>query len=127
MINNNYLSSSRVIDFNNQQVLDVTPDHNRPLALVDLAVLNKLTDLLPKSDFSSIRHNFREQIMNTSNLEQLVQASEDFIAFHRSVNLIREVLSMDVNQIQEDEQVRVVGRIDIDDDPYGDRPSKSKY
>ena len=113
MINNNYLSSSRVIDFNNQQVLDVTPDHNRPLALVDLAVLNKLTDLLPKSDFSSIRHNFREQIMNTSNLEQLVQTSEDFIAFHRTVNLIREIVSGDVNQIQEEEQVRDYGNVEM--------------
>jgi hypothetical protein len=115
MINNNYLSSSRVIDFNNQQVLDVTPDHNRPLALVDLAVLDKLTAMLPKESFSNIRHNFRERIMNTDNLEQLVQASEDFIAFHRSVNLIREVLSIDVNLDQEEEQVRVVGRIDLDD------------
>lgn len=110
MINNNYLSSSRVIDFNNQQVLDVTPDYNRPLALVDLNVLHKLTELLPKADFSNIRHNFREQIMNTSNLEQLVQVSEDFIAFHRSVNLIREIVAEDVKQIQEvKEQVRVVG------------------
>lgn len=110
MINNNYLSSSRVIDFNNQQVLDVTPDYNRPLALVDLNVLHKLTELLPKADFSNIRHNFREQIMNTSNLEQLVQVSEDFIAFHRSVNLIREIVAEDVKQIQEVKgQERVVG------------------
>lgn len=110
MINNNYLSSSRVIDFNNQQVLDVTPDYNRPLALVDLNVLHKLTELLPKADFSNIRHNFREQIMNTNNLEQLVQVSEDFIAFHRSVNLIREIVAEDVKQIQEVKgQERVVG------------------
>ena len=114
-MNNNYLGSSRMIDFNNQQVLDVTPDHNRTLALVDLAVLDKLTAMLPKESFSNIRHNFREQIMNTSNLEQLVQASEDFIAFHRTVNLIREIVSGDVNQIQEvKEQVRVVGRIELD-------------
>jgi hypothetical protein len=104
------------VDINGNQVIDLTPDHNRPLALVDLAVLNKLTELLPKGDFSSIRHNFRTQIMKTSILEELVQVSEDFIAFHRSVNLIREVLSMDVNQVQEDEQVRDVGkRIDLDD------------
>jgi len=114
-MNNNYLGSSRMIDFNNQQVLDVTPDHNRTLALVDLAVLDKLTAMLPKESFSNIRHNFREQIMNTSNLEQLVQVSEDFIAFHRSVNLIREVLNIDVNQDQETEEIRVVGNIDLDD------------
>jgi hypothetical protein len=115
MQNSNYLGSSRMIDFNNQQVLDVTPDHNRPLALVDLSVLNMLTQLLPKSDFSNIRHNFRSEIMNTSNLEELVQAAEDFIAFHRSVNLIREICQQDVNQVKEDELPKVVGKIDLGD------------
>lgn len=105
------------VNIEGNQVIDLTPDYNRPLALVDLTVLNKLTELLPKADFGIIRHNFREQIMNTSNLEQLVQASEDFIAFHRTVNLIREVVAGDVNQIkeQEEEQVRVVGKIELGD------------
>jgi len=119
----------KYINIEGNQVIDLTPDYNRPLALVDLTVLNKLTALLPKESFSNIRHNFREQIMNTNNLEQLVQASEEFIAFHRSVNLIREVLNMNVNQIQEDEHVKVVGKINLSkdyDDPYGDRPSMSE-
>ena len=103
------------VELNGQQVIDLTPDYNRPLALVDLTVLNKLTSLLPKNNFSNIRHNFREQLMNTNNLEELVQASEDFIAFHRTVNLIREIVAGDVNQIQEEEQVRVVGRIELDE------------
>lgn len=103
------------INIEGNQVIDLTPDYNRPLALVDLAVLDKLTAMLPKESFSNIRHNFRERIMNTNNLEQLVQASEEFIAFHRSVNLIREVLNMDVNQIQEVEPPKVVGKIDLDD------------
>lgn len=119
----------KYINIEGNQVIDLTPDYNRPLALVDLTVLNKLTALLPKESFSNIRHNFREQIMNTNNLEQLVQASEEFIAFHRSVNLIREVLNMNVNQNQEDEHVKVVGKINLSkdyDDPYGDRPSMSE-
>jgi len=119
----------KYINIEGNQVIDLTPDYNRPLALVDLKVLDKLTAMLPKESFSNIRHNFREQIMNTNNLEQLVQASEEFIAFHRSVNLIREVLNMNVNQIQEDEQVKVVGKINLSkdyDDPYGDRPSMSE-
>ncbi len=100
----------KYINIEGNQVIDLTPDYNRPLALVDLNVLHKLTELLPKADFSNIRHNFREQIMNTNNLEQLVQVSEDFIAFHRSVNLIREIVAEDVKQIQEVKgQVRVVG------------------
>jgi hypothetical protein len=106
---------AKYVNIEGNQVIDLTPDYNRPLALVDITVLNKLTQLLPKSDFSNIRHNFREQIMNTSNLEQLVQASEDFIAFHRTVNLIREIVAGDVNQIEEVNEVRIVGRIDLDD------------
>jgi hypothetical protein len=53
--------------------------------------------------------------MNTSNLEELVQAAEDFIAFHRSVNLIREICQQDVNQVMEDELPKVVGKIDLGD------------
>jgi hypothetical protein len=106
---------AKYVNIEGNQVIDLTPDYNRSLALVDITVLYKLTQLLPKGDFNSIRHNFREQIMNTNNLEQLVQTSEDFIAFHRTVNLIREIVSGDVNQIQEEEGVRVVGHIDLDD------------
>jgi hypothetical protein len=106
---------AKYVNIEGNQVIDLTPDYNRSLALVDITVLNKLTQLLPKGDFSSIRHNFREQIMNTNNLEQLVQASEDFIAFHRTVNLIREIVSGDVNQIQEVDEVRIVGKIEMNE------------
>jgi hypothetical protein len=106
---------AKYVNIEGNQVIDLTPDYNRPLALVDITVLNKLTQLLPKGDFNSIRHNFREQIMNTINLEQLVQTSEDFIAFHRTVNLIREIVSGDVNQIQEEEQVRDYGNVEMED------------
>ena len=117
---------AKYVNIEGNQVIDLTPDYNRPLALVDITVLNKLTQLLPNADFGTIRHNFREQIMSTNNLEQLVQASEDFIAFHRTVNLIREIVAGDVNQIQDaEEPVRVVGRIDLDDiDDM--RPPRSK-
>lgn len=87
------------IEINGMQVLDATPDYNRPLALVDLSVLRMLTNLLPVSDFSSIRHNLRERVMNTNNLEQLVDVCSDFIAFQKSVNLITELTSSDVSQV----------------------------
>jgi hypothetical protein len=64
---------------------------------VDLQVLNKLTELLPKADFGGIRHGLRERIMNTQDLAQLVETCEDFISFHRSVNLIREICQGDVS------------------------------
>jgi hypothetical protein len=85
------------VNINGNQVIDLTPDYNRPLALVDLQVLNKLTELLPKADFGGIRHGLRERIMNTQDLAQLVETCEDFISFHRSVNLIREICQGDVS------------------------------
>jgi len=108
-------ATANYVNIEGNQVIDLTPDYNRPLALVDLAVLNKLTALLPKSDFSNIRHNFREQIMKTSNLEELVQASEDFISFHRSVNLIREICQGEINMMEDEQVPKVVGYIDLDD------------
>jgi hypothetical protein len=85
------------VNINGNQVIDLTPDYNRPLALVDLQVLNKLTELLPRADFGGIRHGLRERIMNTQDLAQLVETCEDFISFHRSVNLIREICQGDVS------------------------------
>ena len=93
---------AKFVDINGNQVIDLTPDYNRPLALVDITVLNKLTELLPKADFGSIRHSFREQIMTDTNLEQLVQTCEDFVSFHRSVNLIREVLQGELSREKQD-------------------------
>jgi len=108
----------KFIDINGNQVMDLTPDYNRPLALVDLKVLNKLTELLGVTDFSSIRHELRLKIMNTESLEELVQVTEDFTAFHQSVNLIREVTSNEVTEepvgtVRED-GTRIVGRINLD-------------
>jgi hypothetical protein len=85
------------VNINGNQVIDLTPDYNRPLALVDLQVLNKLTELLPRADFGGIRHGLRERIMNTQDLAQLVETCEDFISFHRSVNLIREICQGDMS------------------------------
>ncbi len=73
------------------QVLDLVPDHNRRLAIVDFDVLNRLTSYLPTSDHFVMKRNLRDRIMNTENLEELVSECEEFVAFHRSVNLIQEV------------------------------------
>jgi len=110
------VQETKCINIDGNQVIDLTPDYNRPLALVDLTVLNKLTDLLPKGDFSSIRHGLRGQMMNTNNLEELVKVAEDFVTFHNSVNLIREVSSRELNpKEQETTEPEVIGKIDLED------------
>ena len=42
--------SEKFVDVNGNQVMDLTPDMNRALALVDLDVLIKLTSYLGKSN-----------------------------------------------------------------------------
>ena len=81
---------TKTIEFNGKQVLDFTPGNARALALVDLEVLKRLTDLLGKKSFTDIRHSLREKIMGTNDLGHLVSVCEDFVAFHQSVNLIQE-------------------------------------
>lgn len=110
------VQETKCINIDGNQVIDLTPDYNRPLALVDLTVLNQLTELLPKGNFNSIRHSLREQIMNTDNLQELVKVAEDFVTFHNSVNLIREVSTCELNtKEQETTEPKVIGKINLGD------------
>jgi hypothetical protein len=79
------------IDINGAQVVDITPDHHRELALVDLEVLNKLTKLLPLADLYEIKKGFKNEISSARSIEHLVKVCENFTAFHKTVNLIQEV------------------------------------
>lgn len=80
---------NNTFEFNGKQVIDFTPDNAREIALVDLKVLRRLTAQFKTSNFERIRHSLRETIMETKDLSTLVDACEDFAAFHRSVNLIQ--------------------------------------
>ena len=54
--------------------------------------------------------------MDTNNLEELVKVAEDFVTFHNSVNLIREVSSRELNtKEQETTEPRVIGKIELGD------------
>jgi len=81
----------KFINVNDQQVVDLVPDYNRKLAIVDFDVLNRLTSYLPVQDLSDFKINLKKSITNSHSLEDIVKACEDFTAFHRSVNLIQEV------------------------------------
>lgn len=73
------------------QVALLTPESDRPLAVVDLSVLKRLAGLLPQAEFHQIKQETIDTIFATRNLEELVAVMEDEIAFHNSVNLITEV------------------------------------
>ena len=105
------------IEINGKQVIDLTPENAREVALVDLKVLKRLTNLLGNESFSNIRHTLRTNIMATDNLEQLVELCEDFTSFHRSVNLVQSYMAGKFNSNVEscEDTVKVVGHIDLDD------------
>jgi len=89
-------TENKYVDVNGAQVMDLTPNHCRPLALVDLDVLIRLTSNLSKSNVYGIRRNLLTDIRNTDAesedcLQNIVHICDEFVAFHNTVNLIKEI------------------------------------
>ncbi len=110
----------KFIDVNGAQVMDLTPDMQRKLALVDLDVLVKITSHLGKGNMRSIKRGLTSELneietySNENCLKELVHICSEFIAFHKTVNLIQEIKHpMNVTKHQLDEEP-VTGR-DISD------------
>ena len=92
-----------------KKVINLTPDFDRRLALVDLQVLNRLTEHLPVQDIAYFKINLKKNITNSHSLKEMVEICEDFVAFHKTVNLIQEVClncpeEFADQDIEEDEQ-----------------------
>lgn len=77
----------------NQEVVNFRAISNRPLALVDLAILKRVVWHLPKASVRDIKDAAINHINQCSTVEEIVAFMEDEIAFHKSVNLIREYKS----------------------------------
>ena len=82
---------SKFVDVDGQQVLVLTPDYERPLAIVDLAVIKRLASYLPKANLYDIRMAFISELQNVDSISEYVKVIEEELAFHKSVNLINEV------------------------------------
>ena len=98
---------TKFFDLNGEQVADLTPNHERPLALVDLEVLGKLTDLLKTTDLFSVKRAFRSLINDTNSIEEYVNVLDAEVAFHKTVNLIQEVTKRELPKVE------VVGHVDL--------------
>jgi hypothetical protein len=90
---------TKFIDVNGAQVADLTPSHERPLALVDLEVLGKLTDLLKTADLFSIKRALKILIDDTNSIEKYVSILDSEVAFHKTVNLIQEVTKKELPEV----------------------------
>jgi hypothetical protein len=86
----------KFIDVKGAQVMDLTPDYERPLALVDLAVLKKLTGLLSNGNLANIISDFKMMIDDCHTMEAYVKCLSEELAFQTTVNLIQEVTKKDV-------------------------------
>lgn len=85
------MKNEKFVDVNGAQVMDLTPDYERPLALVDLRIVKKLADLLPKTDLGHIRVDLKDQLSYSQSLSEMVDICKEFVAFHETVNLIKEI------------------------------------
>ena len=113
----------KFIDVNGFQVMDLTPDMSRALALVDLDVLIKLTSYLGKASFRTIKHDLVEELRSVSlstgdvgALQKLVHICDEFSAFHKTVNIIQEINHpMNVTKHQlDDEPITGTNLSDLD-------------
>lgn len=80
MVNEKLSASFLVPDYNEGQIL----------AVVDENVLNILRKLLPSADIAEIMHQFHEQTEKVYSLDQWVALLRKELAFHQTVNLMRQ-------------------------------------
>lgn len=78
------------IDINGAKVIDFTPQDNQPKCIVHIATIQRLAKLLPLADLNELKDELIGKIQMKINLMQITEECEEFSAFHRSVNLIRE-------------------------------------
>lgn len=114
----------KFVDVNGFKVMDLTPDMHRALALVDLEVLVKLSSYIGKTSIRNIRHDLVEELRDVNPsvgsskdaLQKLVHICDEFVAFHKTVNLIKEIdHPMNVTKHQlDDEPVTGTNLSDLD-------------
>ena len=95
----------KFVEVKGEQVMDLTPDYERPLALVDLDVLKRLTKLLPTANIYDVTQGMISKLRDAQSIKEYVAILSKELAFHTTVNLINEVNKSEVN---------VVGKIDLD-------------
>ena len=93
-------TKTKFVDLNGFQVMDLTPDMDRPLALVDLDVLIRLASNLGRTNVYKIQRDLISDVRNVDTtsrdnskeaLQELVHICSEFMAFHRTVNLIQKI------------------------------------
>lgn len=85
------MKNEKFVNVNGAQVMDLTPNHDRPLAIVDLKVLKALSEYLPTGNIGEIIEAHVANLRSSGDLVNAIEISKEFVAFHETVNLIKEV------------------------------------
>ena len=92
------------------EVINLSPQSERELALVDLTVVQRLARLLPSADIYDIKTSFKAQLSDVTDMKGFVELLTEELAFQTSVNLITTVnMTEDVHP-----EPKVMGKIELD-------------
>ena len=101
------MEETKFIDVNGAQVADLTPNHERQLALVDFEVLNRLASTLKTADLFRLKSALRNTLSDVDTIEEYVKILDAEVAFHKTVNLIKEVSQRELSNTE------VLGEVDL--------------
>ena len=79
-----------IVNVNGQDAVMFSANADRKLAVVDLEVLKQLTGMLQNADFDEVIASYKTHLSHAFNLKEVILISEDFVAFHKTVNMIVE-------------------------------------
>ena len=86
--NNKRVTAEVVVNGKSRIATSFVAESNRQLAIVDLAVLQRISSYLPSVSLDEIKQGIMERIEVSGKLEDVVSVMKEEIAFHETVNLI---------------------------------------
>jgi len=95
------MKNSKFVDVNGAQVLDLTPNHDRALALVDFEIVKRLSSYLPIGDLYDVKRDMINSIHQAETLEDYLKLLEEEVAFHRTINLLQSFYLQDAEEEME--------------------------
>ncbi len=108
----NTLDSEHTLKSRIDNAVSFVPNNNTQLAIVPLGMLIKLTSELNKGSQYSIIVDFKHALTKASKgdnaLELAIETAQEFIDFHKTVNLIEKYEKQEVVE-------EILGKIDGDD------------
>jgi len=91
---------------NGSTAVSFVPEDSKDLAIVHIATIKRLAGLLQLAHYSDIRLELIEKMNSVGALPKLVEVTEEFTNFHKTINLIQEYKPV---------EPKVVGYVNLDE------------